>query len=63
MTVAHSLSARFHPAVGLTFVAHRGRWFFASRRGFGVGGLLAVLFAILLIFLCLHLLVSDNKTK
>jgi hypothetical protein len=63
MTVACPLTALFSPAVWLTFVANRGRWFFGPRHGFGVGGLLAVLFAILLIFLCVHLLVSDNKTR
>jgi hypothetical protein len=63
MTVAYTLSALFNPAVWLTCIANRGRWFFGPRHGFGLGELLAVLFAISLIFLCIHLLVSDNKKQ
>jgi hypothetical protein len=55
MTIAH----RLPQSVALAALAFgRGRWF-GPHHGFGLGGLLVILFSILLIFLCVRLLVSD----
>lgn len=62
MTLAHSLAALSNRTVLATLGVSRGRWF-GSRQGFGLGGLLILLCAVLLIFLCIRALVSDRKTQ
>jgi hypothetical protein len=44
-------------------MAGRPHWFFGPRHGFGVGGVLVVLFALLLIFLCIRALTNGEKTQ
>jgi hypothetical protein len=58
MTIAQRLASHNVALAGFTF----RRWF-GPRHGLGLGGFFVVLLAILLIFLCVRVLVSDNKTQ
>jgi hypothetical protein len=63
MTVAQHLATLLNPLGWATFTAIRGHWFSGPRHSFGAGGVLAVLFLLLLIFLCIRVLVSGEKTQ
>jgi hypothetical protein len=63
MNIAYSLAMLLSSAARTAFTASRPHWFFGPRHGFGVGGVLVVLFALLLIFLCVRALTNGEKTQ
>ena len=64
MTTARALSAfqNFPVIAGVTTLS-RPHWFFGPRHGFGFGGIVIILLAILLVFFVVSLLTGEGKSQ